>query len=324
MGNSTKSIQVRQPGTLAVLAEEINDLHRQAEAMAGKALDLARQAGERLLEAKVACPHGTWRDWLKTNFAGSERTAQRYMSFAKRWPELMAKTTRVADLPIREAAQLLAEPKPIESEAGDYFEQMTPEDRHKHCMLWWDLFANHVLIYSMIGWGEEEIADYCSMPIEDVSRVLHPVLPVRSRHQPCGEFGNDQFYADYNDAVQHVIAGIMAVQHKKAAWAAERWGHANLSEILTNRSRALQARQNRLEQNLYNACTAMEACGTDDAERRALFCAVYATITADARKTLGIESAEFEASLLFSILDKKSAIAEWLADNPDRELEGAA
>lgn len=323
MGNLTKSGPQGQ-GSLAVLAEEINDLHRQAEETAGKAIDLARQAGERLLEAKAACPHGTWRDWLNTNFAGSERTAQRYMSFAKRWPELMAKTTRVADLPIREAAQLLAEPKQITCETGDYFEQMTLEERHKHCMLWWDLFASHVLIYSMVGWSEEEIADYCNMPVDDVSRVLHPVPPVRSRHQPCGEFGNDQFYVAYNDAVQHVIAGIMWVQHEKAAWAAERWGHTNLPEILTNKSRALHARHNRLEQKLYDACTAMESCGTDDAERHALFCAVHASITADARKALGIESAEFEASLLFAILDKKAAIKEWLADNPDRELEGAA
>ena len=94
---------------LVVLATDINRHHQEAQKAAESALQHARAAGELLLQAKERCQHGDWGKWLKENFNGSDRTAQRYMTFAKRWPELEAKTTRVADLPIREAARLLTD-----------------------------------------------------------------------------------------------------------------------------------------------------------------------------------------------------------------------
>ncbi|NLS95895.1 MAG: DUF3102 domain-containing protein [Planctomycetaceae bacterium] len=103
-----------QTTALTTLAVEINEHHRQAEASAKTALEHARAAGDLLLQAKGKCQHGTWGEWLVQNFQGSTRTAQRYMGFSKRWPELEAKTTRVADLPIREAARLLADSGPID------------------------------------------------------------------------------------------------------------------------------------------------------------------------------------------------------------------
>jgi len=99
---------------LVVLATDINRHHQEAQKAAESALQHARAAGELLLQAKERCQHGDWGKWLKENFNGSDRTAQRYMTFANRWSELEAKTTRVADLPIREAARLLADSGPID------------------------------------------------------------------------------------------------------------------------------------------------------------------------------------------------------------------
>jgi len=96
---------------LTTLAKDINECHRAAEAAAGRALHHARAAGDLLLEAKKQCPHGDWGNWLKTNFEGSERSAQNYMRLAKNWGELENRNA-VADLSLRDAVRFLTEPKP--------------------------------------------------------------------------------------------------------------------------------------------------------------------------------------------------------------------
>lgn len=93
----------------ASLADRINQAHRDAQAAITEGLLQAKTAGELLVEAKAQCPHGTWGKWLDENFQGSDRRAQRYMTIAKRWPELEAKATRVSDLPYREAVKLLGQ-----------------------------------------------------------------------------------------------------------------------------------------------------------------------------------------------------------------------
>lgn len=76
------------------LVAEINSFHSEvmehckgAEARIGAALTAAWHAGGLLHAAKQQVRknmgHGVWSDWLKRNFAGSERTAQRYMKLAK-------------------------------------------------------------------------------------------------------------------------------------------------------------------------------------------------------------------------------------------------
>ena len=47
------------------------------------ALDHYHYAGDKLITAKELCPHGTWATWLKDNFSMTERTAERYILFAK-------------------------------------------------------------------------------------------------------------------------------------------------------------------------------------------------------------------------------------------------
>jgi len=97
---------------LATLAEQINHHHAECESAMQAGLEHALEAGRLLVEAKGQCPHGAWGKWLADSFEASERTAQRYMMIATRWPEIEAKATRVSDLPYRDAVNLLAEPQP--------------------------------------------------------------------------------------------------------------------------------------------------------------------------------------------------------------------
>ena len=97
---------------LAVLASEINAHHQAAEAALNRGLEEAHKCGELLLEAKAACPHGTWQKWLSENFRGSMRTAQCYMRIANHWAEIEAKSADSALLSIDGAVKLLAAPKP--------------------------------------------------------------------------------------------------------------------------------------------------------------------------------------------------------------------
>lgn len=97
----------------ATLAAEINEAHAAARRATLSALEHARRCGELLIEAKGRLPHGEWLSWLEMHTAVSERTSQLYIRLAKRWGELQAKTQRVADLPLRDALALLAEPEQV-------------------------------------------------------------------------------------------------------------------------------------------------------------------------------------------------------------------
>lgn len=67
-------------------AEVVTHCHR-SEAELPKALVAAWSAGQLLIELKTSvrksAGHGSWEPWLKNNFQGSVRTAQRYMALAK-------------------------------------------------------------------------------------------------------------------------------------------------------------------------------------------------------------------------------------------------
>lgn len=92
---------------LPILAENANRAHVAAGEALRSALAHARAAGEALIEAKAAVPHGAWSAWLSQNFKGSTRTAERYIRIAKNWDRIAAKTTRMSDLSLREALELL-------------------------------------------------------------------------------------------------------------------------------------------------------------------------------------------------------------------------
>ncbi|WP_157951548.1 DUF3102 domain-containing protein [Agrobacterium pusense] len=115
---------------LPVLAQIANDAHEATAVALRSAAQSAKEAGAALIEAKALVPHGEWETWLKANFKGGSRTAQRYMRVAKRWPEIIAKTTCVSDLTVNEALRVLearddlAEALALKEEADAVFHEL--------------------------------------------------------------------------------------------------------------------------------------------------------------------------------------------------------
>ncbi|HET6881506.1 MAG TPA: GIY-YIG nuclease family protein [Pirellulales bacterium] len=72
--------------TLKLLARSANLSHRWAAAAAGAAINHMVGAGHSLVQARDLCEEGGWLRWLRKNFEGSIRTAQRYMRIARHLP----------------------------------------------------------------------------------------------------------------------------------------------------------------------------------------------------------------------------------------------
>jgi hypothetical protein len=84
---------------LPILATEIRSAHEAAATATKTALDRAREAGKKLIEAKELLGHGKWLPWLK-DVGINPRTAQRYMQLAQ-IPD--AKYVTVSHLTLTEA-----------------------------------------------------------------------------------------------------------------------------------------------------------------------------------------------------------------------------
>jgi hypothetical protein len=97
-------------GGLEELAGEINHYHAKCEETVGQAVAYAKEAGERLLEAKESLGHGQWLGWLENNFEGRPRTAQAYMRIAQNWSQLGQIRNGASHLSIRGALEELREP----------------------------------------------------------------------------------------------------------------------------------------------------------------------------------------------------------------------
>ena len=70
---ATSALIISAVDSLTALADRINAEHQQAETALNDGLQHALAAGALLLQAKKLCPHGTWAQWLKSNFRGSAR-----------------------------------------------------------------------------------------------------------------------------------------------------------------------------------------------------------------------------------------------------------
>jgi hypothetical protein len=110
------------------LASRINLAHDACAASLRAGLAHALEAGRLLVEAKAAVGHGNWSAWLAAHVAFSERTAQGYMRVARHAPELAGDPQRVADLSLRGALAMLAEPKASPDHAAE-LERMRAEAR---------------------------------------------------------------------------------------------------------------------------------------------------------------------------------------------------
>jgi hypothetical protein len=110
------------PADLAKNAVLINTEHKAVVEANQTSLQHAIAAGQMLRACKDSMPHGEWIDWLAKNCPDiSERTAQLYMKLAKNEDKLEAAADEnrntVADLSLRGAAKLLAEPQTEEQKA---------------------------------------------------------------------------------------------------------------------------------------------------------------------------------------------------------------
>ena len=100
-------------GSMTVIAEQlagrIRAAHHAASTAAQTALGHALEAGRLLAEAREAVPHGGWGDYV-ASCGIADRTASLYMRL-HRHRDRLEDRQRVADLSVRQAARLLAEPK---------------------------------------------------------------------------------------------------------------------------------------------------------------------------------------------------------------------
>jgi hypothetical protein len=93
---------------LATLPAQIAAAHEAAQTAHKSAVAHAVRAGELLLSAKANVPHGEWLAWIDANCKFTARTATGYMRIAL-LPR--PKQQRVADLSLRQALDVLAEPR---------------------------------------------------------------------------------------------------------------------------------------------------------------------------------------------------------------------
>ncbi len=106
-------VEKHEAPQLDLLARRINAEHRAFETTFQKAAEHGIRAGELLAEAKEQCSHGTWLNWLKSNFEGSTRTAQGYMRLFHNRDEVRANTQSSAHLGIGAALKELSEPRRV-------------------------------------------------------------------------------------------------------------------------------------------------------------------------------------------------------------------
>lgn len=93
--SDTLTIIKSTPSELSTtLARTINGIHsecmtidNQLEMIVLQKINLVRECGIMLIEAKAQASHGQWLPWIKDNLTMSEDTAQLYMRFAKANPE---------------------------------------------------------------------------------------------------------------------------------------------------------------------------------------------------------------------------------------------
>jgi Protein of unknown function (DUF3102) len=114
---------ITKPKPTAATIRQINAAHDAVVNAARDALQNAIRAGELLCAVKDAQDHGDWETWLTNNCPNiSSRTARLYMHLSKKENELTAAAEQngntVADLSVREAQKLLAQPLTEEQKAA--------------------------------------------------------------------------------------------------------------------------------------------------------------------------------------------------------------
>jgi hypothetical protein len=96
--------------------------HEAASAAARSALEHALECGRLLAQARAAIPHGGWENYLRDVCGIAPRTGRLYLRLHEHRGRLQDRQ-RVAGLSVREAAKLVAEPRP---EVADFAQANEP------------------------------------------------------------------------------------------------------------------------------------------------------------------------------------------------------
>jgi hypothetical protein len=166
------------------LAGRIREAHEAASAAARSALGHALEAGRLLAEAKEAVPHGGWADYV-SGCGMPTRTASLYMRL-HRHRDRLGDRQRVADLSVRQAARLLAEPKVeavIDGDTADAPPLRAPEwyrPGHRHagthpsgaCFMVWPHPAGEPWVHAVITIPNDPTWPDCGGILEAPKRGL--------------------------------------------------------------------------------------------------------------------------------------------------------
>lgn len=110
------SIQERGTEQLTI---EVNTIYQQMEAIGNIGLQLAAEAGERLIEIKGRLAHGEFESWCKDNLTFSKRKAENMMRWSQKCKDensIFSKTQTFTDLGISKVWALLAAPEDVAEE----------------------------------------------------------------------------------------------------------------------------------------------------------------------------------------------------------------
>ena len=110
------SIQERATEQLTI---EVNTIYQQMEAIGNIGLQLAAEAGERLMEIKGRLAHGEFESWCKDNLTFSKRKAENMMRWSQKCKDensIFSKTQTFTDLGISKVWALLAAPEEVAEE----------------------------------------------------------------------------------------------------------------------------------------------------------------------------------------------------------------
>lgn len=110
------SIQERETEQLTI---EVNTIYQQMEAIGNIGLQLAAEAGERLIEIKGRLAHGEFESWCKDNLTFSKRKAENMMRWSQKCKDensIFSKTQTFTDLGISKVWALLAAPEDVAEE----------------------------------------------------------------------------------------------------------------------------------------------------------------------------------------------------------------
>lgn len=110
------SIKDRETEQLTI---EVNTIYQQMEAIGNIGLQLAAEAGERLIEIKGRLAHGEFESWCKDNLTFSKRKAENMMRWSQKCKDensIFSKTQTFTDLGISKVWALLAAPEDVAEE----------------------------------------------------------------------------------------------------------------------------------------------------------------------------------------------------------------